>query len=397
MAQKTLNTVIILRNGSKEAWEATDSYCLQAGEVGVGYMGVEKTIDGEKTTVQIPIIKVGDGTTAWKNLPQAEGVFENDVVLTSPLGQYTPSAAGFIKVEGSKGMTTSEFLLSALSKVKEPNIKAPTFSLTATQPGTVEVGTPISSLAWTGTYSCKDNYEFGSKKDTTTYTKAQGSGQTVTGYEVTCSLPGTVDQKEDGSVSLKTDFVVAEAKEYKDFATVTSKCSWTASDRTPLNNVGVETSGMLAAGSSTQTVKYTVTGYREGFFYGTSATAIEDPTSLTGWNIKSLSKTGGSYANIADADSKTAGKQVVVDVPVGAASIILACPKANTGVTDVLNTTVNAGMNDAFGLSKPTVISVGGADATKDSVGNYAEDYNVWVYTPAEAYGSTASLTVTLG
>ena len=81
----------------------------------------------------------------------------------------------------------------------------------------------------------------------------------------------------------------------------------------------------------------------------------------------------------------------------GAASIILACPKANTGVTDVLNTTVNAGMNDAFGLSNPTVVSVGGADATASSVGNYAADYNVWVYTPAEAYGSTASLTITLG
>ena len=45
----------------------------------------------------------------------------------------------------------------------------------------------------------------------------------------------------------------------------------------------------------------------------------------------------------------------------------------------------------------PTVISVGGADATASSTGSYAIDYNVWVYTPAEAYGSTASLTITLG
>ena len=50
-------------------------------------------------------------------------------------------------------------------------------------------------------------------------------------------------------------------------------------------------------------------------------------------------------------------------------------------------------MNDAFKLSDPTVISVQGADKTD----TYAADYNVWVYTPAEAYGSTASLTITLG
>jgi hypothetical protein len=394
MAQKTLNTVIILRNGSKEAWEAPNSYCLQAGEVGVGYMGVERTIDGKATTVQVPIIKVGDGTTAWKDLPQAEGVFENDVVLTSPLGQYTPSAAGFVKVEGSKGMTTSEFLLSALSKVEEPDIVAPTFSLSATSVGTKEIGSKISSLSWTGTFT-KGTYEFGSKKDETTYTKDDGTGQTVTGYEVTCTLPGTVEQKEDGKVTLTNDYVVGASA--TNFASVTSKCSWTASDRTPLNNVGVETDGKLGAGSSTQTVNYSVTAYREGFFYGTSVTRIDDPTKLTGWDIRSLAKTGKAYASIADADSKTAGKQVVVSVPVGAASIILACPKANVGVTDVLNTTVNAGMNDAFGLAKPTVVSVGGADATKDSVGSFAADYNVWVYTPAEAYGSTASLTVTLG
>lgn len=382
MAEKTLNTIIVLRNGSKEAWEAEGSYILKAGEVGVGYMDVYNA-EGSEVVKTVPIIKVGDGETPWKQLPQAEGVFEKDVVLTSKLGQYEPSAAGFIKVEGSKGMTTSEFLLSALSKVKEPTITAPTFSLSATSLGTKEIGTKITELAWTGTYT-GGSYEYGSKKGTTTYTKAQGSNQSVTGYEVTCTLDGIVDQKEDGKVVL-TDAYIVE-KKADNFASVTSKCSWGASDRTPLNNVGETTEGQLTAGSSTKTAYYSVNVYREGFYYGTSTTAV-DPTKLTSADIRKLSKTGASYAK----GTKT------VSVPVGAASIILACPKANTGVTDVLNTTVNAGMNDAFGLSNPTVVSVGGADATASSVGNYAADYNVWVYTPAEAYGSTASLTITLG
>jgi hypothetical protein len=392
MAEKQLNTIIVLRNGSKEAWEAENSYVLRAGEVGVGYMDVTNT-DGVKVKT-VPIIKVGDGTTSWKELPQAEGVFEKDVVLTSPLGQYEPTAAGFVKVEGSKGMTTSEFLMSALSAVKEPTITPPSFTLSATSGSrTVEIGSKISSLAWTGTFN-KGTYEFGSKNGDTTYTKDDGTGQSATGYEVTCTLPGSVEQKEDGKVTLTNDYVVSASA--TNFASITSKCSWGASNRTPLNNVGEETDGILAAGSDSKTVNYSVTAYREGFFYGTSTTAV-DPTKLTGWDIRNLSKTGKAYASITDADSKTAGKQVVVSVPVGAASIILACPKANTGVTDVLNTTVNAGMNDAFGLTNPTVVSVGGADATATSVGDFAADYNVWVYTPAEAYGSTASLTVTLG
>jgi hypothetical protein len=394
MAEKTLQTIIVLRNGSKEAWEADDSYTLIAGEVGVGYMDVMNE-DGTAVAKTVPIIKVGDGHTAWKDLPQAEGVFEKDVVLTSTFGKYTPSN-GFVKVPNSKGMTTTEFLMDALSAIKEPTINPPTFSLSATAPGTVEVGTKLSKLSWTGTYTCKDNYEYGSKKGTTSYTKANGSGQTATGYEVTCTLAGTVDQKKDGSVTLDEDFVVAEAKTYTNFASVTSKCSWSASDRTPLNNVGELTEGTLQAGSSTKTVNYSVTGYREGLYYGTVTTAVT-AADLDGWDIRQLSKSGKAYASIADADTTVAGKQFKFTVPVGAASVIIACPKANTGVTDVLNTTVNAGMNEAFGLSNPTVVSVGGADATADSVGDYAEDYNVWVYTPAEAYGSTAALTITLG
>lgn len=380
MADQTLNTIIVLRNGSKDAWETEGSYILRAGEVGVGYMEIKD--DNDEVVKTVPIVKIGDNKTSWKNLPQAEGVFESDVVLTSQLGQYVPSAAGYVKVEGSKGMTTSEFLLSALSQVKEPTISSPSFKLEATQPGTKEIGTKISSLSWTGTFTT-GSYEYGSKKGNTTYTKANGSGQAATGYTVTCSLPGNVEQKEDGKVTLTTPYVVAATA--SNFASVTSTCAWGASDRTPLNNVGVETDGILGASSSEKTVYYSVTAYREGFFYGTTTTAV-DPSKLTGWDIRNLSKTGAGY-----------GKGTkIVNVPVGAESVILACPKANTGVTDILNTTVNANMKEAFG--DPIVVSVGGADATASSTGSYATDYNVWVYTPASgAYTSTASLTVTLG
>lgn len=389
MAEKTLNTIIVLRNGSKEAWEADDSYTLVAGEVGVGYMDVMAE-DGSTVAKTVPIIKVGDGVTAWKDLPQAEGVFEKDVVLTSTFGKYTPSN-GYVKVPNSKGMTTTEFLMDALSEVKEPTINAPTFTLSATSLGTKEIGTTISSVAWTGTFN-NGSYQYGSKKGDTVYT-ATTSNQSATGYVVSCTPDATngtgivvdkVDQKEDGSATFSTGYVVSGTAS-KTIASVTSTCSWGASDRDPVNNVGEVTEGKLAAGSSTKTVSYSVSGYREGFYAGTVTTAITDPaTQITSDMIRGLgTKSKTNYAK----GTKT------VNVPVGAASIIIACPKANTGVTDILNTTVNAGMNDAFKLTSPTVVSVQGADKTD----TYAADYNVWVYTPAEAYGKTASLTVTLG
>jgi hypothetical protein len=46
---------------------------------------------------------------------------------------------------------------------------------------------------------------------------------------------------------------------------------------------------------------------------------------------------------------------------------------------------------------KKKQVTVGGADATSDNVGDYAETYNIWYYTPAEAYKSIADLKIDLG
>lgn len=376
-----INTVIVLRNDSTTAWENSD-YRLRPGEVGVGYLEV---VQADSSVKKVPLIKVGDGVSTWNDLPQAEGVFETDVILTSAFGKYTIPAEGYINAGGT-GMTTSEWLKSCLSAVRDPNVVAPKFTISnPISVGTKEIGSKISSLSWNGTYT-DGSYEFGSKSadGNTFYTKADGSGQTAE-YVVTCDLAGDVDQSCDGTVTLATPYVVDVIGSQK-IATITNKCSWPASTRVPLNNVGEASQGQLQAGSTTVTASFYVTAYREGFYYGTSTSKV-DPAALTSKDIRALSPTGAKYS---------AGDKIV-DIPVGAASIILACPSANTGITNILNTTVNAGMNDAFGLATPTVVSVGGNDATDSSIGNFAEDYNVWVYTPAEAYGSTASLTVTLG
>ena len=397
MAQKTLNTIIVLRNGSKEAWEADNSYRLQAGEVGVGYMTVAKTIDGETKNVQVPIIKVGDGSdTAWKDLPQAEGVFEEDQILTYNFGRHTTSN-GFVNA-GGKGMTTSEWLLDALSETKDPAVGQPSFSMMVkthngksngtvlgygivTNTGTAEIGSKIKTISWDGTFSA-GSYEFGSKIGDTKYTDT-ATGVTAS-YDVSCTKEGTFTDGVDGTVTLNPQISISSTSS-AEVAKITNVCTWGDSPRTPVNNVGAIVDSKRIKGSpSSKEITFSITGFREGFFFGTTSdvTATADLDSAT---IRGLAKTGAKYA----AGTKN------MTVPVGASTIILACPAGSTGVTKVYNNTVNADMTTSF--TKTEGISVGGADATATSIGDYAENYNVWTFTPAEAYGTETSLTVTLG
>ena len=48
-------------------------------------------------------------------------------------------------------------------------------------------------------------------------------------------------------------------------------------------------------------------------------------------------------------------------------------------------------------FTKTTNVKVGGADATEANIGKYAEAYNIWTFTPNEAYGTETELTITLG
>ena len=85
MAEKQLNTVIVLRNDDKTSWEADGAYVLRDGEVGVGYFTVT---DDKGNSKRIVMAKVGNGEQAWKDLPQLEGVFEEDQILTYNFGRH---------------------------------------------------------------------------------------------------------------------------------------------------------------------------------------------------------------------------------------------------------------------------------------------------------------------
>lgn len=162
--------------------------------------------------------------------------------------------------------------------------------------------------------------------------------------------------------------------------------SWNNDTRKPINNIG-ELSGTPISGDSIeQTATLTLTGYREGCFYGCFKDNIRNINNLSSADIRSLSKSGKAYAK------NSTGFTLSVDP--GTKTIVIACPVGKAGPSDVLNTTVNAPMTTLYGADQIAgQVIVTGADGSAQ----FEASYNVWLYTPANAYSSPANLTVKLG
>lgn len=175
MAEKTLNTIIVLRNDQTTAWEES-SHVMKKGELGVAY-----TADGKV------IVKAGDGVKTWKALPQVEGVFEDDLTLTYAFGKYTPDSTGSF-VLNTAGKTMSEVMLDAFAQEVYADLitSRPTASFSVSGGGSAEVGethgSPKATLDLTATgtykYSAKDadgNVEQADIKFTEAHIKYDGN------------------------------------------------------------------------------------------------------------------------------------------------------------------------------------------------------------------------------
>ena len=314
----TINTIIVLRNDTKEAWETDGSYILVGGEVGVGYM----TVGEGDSTRKVPIIKVGDGKTAWKDLPQAEGVFEQEVVLTSALGKYTIPASGYVKVPNSKGMTTSELLLDALSEVKEPTIAEPSITTTASIVGGGEMGAYITGVKWTGTYT-DGSYQYGSES----HPSSTATG--LSANNVTWSISNDNDTQtattEDGTFTFTSDkYKQIDSESNKTYVTVTAEYDLDASGaRTPLNNVGVATEGKIASRTDkVNTAKANATGYRKPFWAALTTPFAE--TKNDAGAVTAIAVTSDDIRGLEGKGTKTKGLPATLAVPEGSRQVIFA-------------------------------------------------------------------------
>lgn len=413
MAEKTLTTQIILRNGTTSEWGASTKV-LKLGEIG---------IDTTKNE-----IRIGDGTHTWKDLKiagadqeaiqalidkaedkvyvrlvennetdtemlatianpaqgdmaiveravatnansytayvydgenwcamdgnyNAENVyFSDDLTYTAAIG-VLPKPSGSAKL-AAKGKNIKEVLASVLAKEENPSKTNPAVSFSSQGGfGTYEIGTK-NNLSYTASLSA-GSYNYG-----------PATGITAQSWSVSCT--GVADAKTSATGVFEN--VVAEATP----KTITATATYNEG-AVPKTNLGNDyPAGKIAAGSASKTSDKFV-GVRY-MFWGPVTTDIElNSTSIRALAHKKAVDTGalGTFGAGAGA------KKVIVAVP------------ADRKINKVLMpSALNADVTALF-VKQSTTVSVEGAN------GYAGAAYNVYVYQPASIdAGETYSVTI---
>lgn len=413
MAEKTLTTQIILRNGTTTEWEASTKV-LKLGEIG---------IDTTKNE-----IRIGDGTHTWKDLKiagadqeaiqalidkaedkvyvrlvennetdtemlatianpaqgdmaiveravatnanshtayvydgenwcamdgnyNAENVyFSDDLTYTAAIG-VLPKPSGSAKL-AAKGKNIKQVLASVLAKEENPSKTNPAVSFSSQGGfGTCEIGT-------------KRNLSYTASLSAGSYTYGPATGITAQSWSVRCTGVDGVKTSATGVF----ENVVAEATP----KTITATATYNEG-AVPKTNLGNDhPAGKIAAGSASKTSDKFI-GVRY-MFWGPVTTNIE----LNSANIRALAHKKAVDTGTLDTFGAVAGaKKVIVAVP------------ADRKISKVLMpSALNADVTGLF-VKQSTTVSVEGAN------GYAGAAYNVYVYQPASIdAGETYSVTI---
>jgi hypothetical protein len=274
MTEKKLNTVIVLRNDSSTDW-ANSEVILRQGEVGVSYLDNGNVM-----------VKAGNGTDKWSDLPQVESVLENDMLLTYSFGKHTVPSGSYVNA-GGKDMTFSQWFADSLKKTVEPTIKRyPNAGLSAScsnSGASLEVGSYITSVSYTGSLSEDGDYETNGKET------ASGIKASDLSWEVT--LGDDADTKKTTSTgSYTTNIQINSTTANTVYATVKAKATLSLDNVVvPTNNLGeasssVKIKGFDAAGTTVKSLSADVkaSGYRNTWYY----IGTDDQFELTSANIR---------------------------------------------------------------------------------------------------------------
>jgi hypothetical protein len=324
------------------------------GEVGIGYL--------ENGNV---IAKLGtyDGVNestkkTWKELPQIEGVFEDDVTLTYNFGKHTiDSKVGYKKVD-AKGMTTSEWIIAQLADTKNPTITQPSSSLSASCTGSgAEIGSKITEIKWDGSVS------YGSY----TYGPSTGLGSSNKTWTISNDVTTDTSNSEDGTFAVD---ITLDQEASKTYATVTGKIVLDASNAAyAKNNIGQTTELRVNGIDTTHTANATATAYRKPFWAVLTPDKVVDVANLSSDIIRGLEYSG----------TATKGFPSSISVPVGSQMVIFA---ARAGAYSSLKATDDKAMNAEVGFTKvANAVRVKGANNFVTSeTGDEANGalYDIW-------------------
>lgn len=354
---------------------------LQAGDVCI----VKRLIAGSAYSYTAYVYK--DSTNGWVAMDgnyDAENVyFDSDLSFTENIGVKKIDATGSGTI-AAEGKNLKQVLQSILAQEKYPTVAQPAASIQLKNNTTnvnadtaVEYGTSVTPA-------------YSTSLSAGSYTYGPATGITATGYSVQLKNGTTNVGDAKTTASGTFDAVTISSG---DSYTIVSTISHGAGS-TPVTNMGNDATkdiedcegskvSAIAAGNKSVTSKK-FTGYKMGRFYGT-LTSVVPASEVTSAQVRTLTKNNAS----------TTTGTFEFDVPVGAKTIVIAIADTQAGarsLKQVLNTTVNADMTTSF--AKEAGVVVAGADGSTTS-GNQGY-YTVWTYSPAEAYGSTAHLKVTI-
>lgn len=417
MAEKTLNTQIILRNGTTADWEASTKI-LKLGEVG---------IDTTKNE-----IRIGDGEHTWKDLKiagadqaaiqalidQAEDkvtvVSAGDGTVDEALATITSPSQGdmaiveqkFGDVAKADGTRTSRTAYSyngekwcamdgnynaknvyfdgdftytnAIGAVGAPSGGSGTLAASGksveefmasilakeANPGTTQPAASVKITSGSGTVEIgtKKNVAYSASLSTGSYTYGPATG--VVAGTITASFDGKTKEGATGTF----ENVVADGTKK---LTVSITHNEGAVPKTNLGNAYA--AGKIAAGTKTAEASQTLVGVRH-MFYGPMTTDAE----LNSENIRKLTHEAASKKTISTFGAGAGAVKVVVAVP------------ASMSVKEVLMpSAMNADATASF-VKQAGSIQVEGAE------GFTAAAYNVWVYKPA-SIDKTETYAVTIG
>lgn len=339
---------------------------------------VIKTLIADDKYSYTSFVYDGENWAAMDGNYSAENVIlTDDITATTTVGTITELTNGAAKFN-VKGMSIQKALEKLLAEEKEPTITDPSYSLTASATTTTkEIGGYINQINWDGTWSA-GSYEYGSKEDTSSDT-----GVTAV-YVVSNSINDKTSANLDGSFALDNAIQI-DTVGAKTYATITGKCTYSGSPKTPVTNLGSNAeAGAIEGDEISKTANVSVTGFRNSF-YGTYATKEVEgvQTGSTSDSIRTLKASGKTLTNGATFD---------ISIPADAQRVVIAYPatlKDLDYVKDANDSDANivSAFTDANGGARATV-SVAGAN------GYGAVDYKVFSTDFAGAYGTTNTFKV---
>lgn len=342
-------------------------------------IAVIKTRVDEKDYEYSAYIYLTDKWVALNGMVDADKVIlRSDITLAgnyTQVGNLTKGQTATAKF-AVKGKSVAAALLEILSKREQPRITANPavsgFALAGAK--AVEVGTKLTAAQFSG-----------AKLSAGSYTYGPATGITAQSYKVdrVCD-PASLSKENVAQAAAGEDnnnatgFIIGDDTGYASNVVKSLKYKITINHNEgaqAVDNLGSPSNPVvkIQAGSKSQeTASYT--GFRK-YFYGTTTDTVQ----LTSDIVRGITNSTAGYR----------AQTLTVQVPAGAARVIVACVATAKGVTKVINkTALNADITATFVKSTLAVEGAGGYKAV---------DYNVWVFQPASPFENAATLEVTLG